>query len=49
MQIRHDIVTQVFGFVINETKEYYNMKWNSNGWGKIIFNEIKVQDNGKTC
>ena len=46
IQIRHDIVTQVFGFVINETKEFYNMKWNSNGWGKIIFNEIKVEENG---
>ena len=30
IQIRHDIVTQVFGFVINETKEFYNMKWNRN-------------------
>ena len=45
IQIRHDIVTQAFGFIINETKEFYNMKWNSNGWGKVIFNSVKVLNN----
>ena len=46
IQLRHDIVTQAFGFRINETVEFYNMKWNSTGWGKVIFGEIKVEKNG---
>lgn len=43
MQIRHDIVTQVFGFTINESEIYYNMKWIKNGWGHVKFNNIKVE------
>lgn len=42
-QIRHDIVTQAFGFVIKEREIYYNMKWNQSGWGNIKLSDIIVE------
>lgn len=42
-QIRHDIVTQAFGFTIKENEIYYNMNWNQYGWGNIKFNDIIVE------
>lgn len=42
IQIREDIVTQAFAFVVDENEIYYNMKWNHNGWGTIHFKDITV-------
>ena len=41
-QKRHDLVTQAFGFSVDETEVLYNMEWNLYGWGSIRFNEIKL-------
>ena len=43
-QIRHDIVTQAFGFKIKESEIYYNMNWNQFGWGNIKLNDIIVEE-----
>lgn len=43
-QIRHDIVTQAFGFTIKESEIYYNMNWNQFGWGNIKLNDIIVEE-----
>lgn len=42
-QIRHDIVTQAFGFTIKESEIYYNMNWNQFGWGNIKLSDIVVE------
>lgn len=42
MQTRHDIVRKAFGFEIDETKVFYNMKWNKFGWGNIKLLDLKV-------
>ena len=41
-QVRHDIVIKAMAFDIEESEIYYNMKWNSNGWGSIKFDDIIV-------
>ncbi len=41
IQVRHDIVVQAFVFEVIENEILYNMKWNSNGWGNIMFPVIK--------
>ena len=43
-QIRHDIVTQAFGFTIKESEIYYNMNWNQFGWGNIKLRNIVVEE-----
>ena len=42
-QIRHDIVTQAFGFTIKESEIYYNMNWNQFGWGNIRLNDLLIE------
>lgn len=39
-QIRHDIVVRAMAFNIEESEVYYNMKWLSNGWGSIKFDDL---------
>lgn len=46
IQIRHDIVLQQLSFAIEETEEIYNMKWNRNGWGTVVFAPIEVKCHG---
>lgn len=43
-QIRHDIVIKAMAFNIEESKIYYNMKWNSNGWGNIKFDDLETSE-----
>ena len=42
VQTRHDIVRKAFGFEIDETTVFYNMKWNKFGWGNIKLLDLKV-------
>lgn len=44
VQIRHDIVVRAMSFNIEESEIYYNMKWLSNGWGNIKFDELKASE-----
>ncbi len=41
-QVRHDIVVRACAFTVEEGELLYNMKWNTNGWGNICFEEIRV-------
>lgn len=43
-QIRHDIVVRAMAFNIEESEVYYNMKWLSNGWGNIKFDDLKTSE-----
>lgn len=43
-QIRHDIVIKAMAFNVEESEIYYNMKWNSNGWGNIKFDDLEVSE-----
>ena len=45
IQIRQDILGNVFDFSVLETKVLYNMQWKKANWGNIIFDEIKVIQN----
>lgn len=44
IQMRHDIAIGAMAFLINESKIYYNMKWNLNGWGNIKFEDLDVRE-----
>lgn len=44
IQIRHDIVIQAMTFNIEESEIYYNMKWLSNGWGNVKFDNLTVSE-----
>ena len=41
-QTRHDIVVRAFAFTVEEDEPLYNMKWNTNGWGSIHFDDVRV-------
>ncbi len=41
-QTRHDIVIRAFAFQMDELEILYNMEWNHNGWGSVIFDELRV-------
>ena len=43
-QIRHDIVIKAMAFNIEESEIYYNMKWHSNGWGNIKFDDLEASE-----
>ncbi len=43
-QIRHDIVVRAMAFNIEESEVYYNMKWLSNGWGNIKFDDLETSE-----
>lgn len=43
-QIRHDIVVRAMAFNIEESEVYYNMKWLSNGWGNIKFEDLETSE-----
>lgn len=43
-QIRHDIVIRAMAFYIEESEIYYNMKWRTNGWGNIKFDDLKTSE-----
>ena len=42
IQIRHDLITKVMSFSIEEVEHIYNMGWLTRSWGHTIFQEIKV-------
>lgn len=42
IQLRHDIACKAISVEIMEDEIRYNMKWNSNGWGMIQFQDIEV-------
>ncbi len=44
IQIRHDLVTRAFSFSVEGSQAFYNMNWNTNGWGHIKFNDIIVKE-----
>ena len=41
-QTRHDIVVRAFAFTVEEDEPLYYMKWNTNGWGSIHFDDVRV-------
>jgi lipopolysaccharide transport system ATP-binding protein len=43
-QIRHDIVIKAMAFNIEESEIYYNMKWRTNGWGNIKFDDLETRE-----
>jgi lipopolysaccharide transport system ATP-binding protein len=43
-QTRHDIVVRAMAFNIEESEVYYNMKWVSNGWGNIKFDDLEISE-----
>jgi len=42
MQTRMDLVVKAFAFSVCEGKYFYNMKWNTRGWGTIKFKDLEV-------
>ena len=45
-QKRHDLITKVMTFSVEETDHKYNMGWLTRSWGHIILDEIKVLNKG---
>lgn len=33
---------RAFAFTVEEDEPLYNMKWNTNGWGSIHFDDVRV-------
>ena len=46
IQKRQDVLGNVFAFSVLETNVFYSMQWKKANWGSIVFNEIKVINNG---
>lgn len=42
IQTRLDLLTNAFAFSVYESEYFYNMKWNTKGWGNIKFKDLEV-------
>lgn len=42
IQTRLDLLTNAFAFSVYEGEYFYNMKWNTKGWGNIKFKDLEV-------
>ncbi len=48
VQEKHDYLSRAFSFSVLETKVHYNMQWKKAYWGNVIFDKVRVLNNGKT-
>lgn len=44
LQTRHDLVTKVLFFSVEEVEYKLNMKWITRSWGHIVLNRVKLLD-----
>ena len=42
IQVRHDLITKVLSFSVEEIEHKYNMSWITRSWGHIVLDNVKL-------
>ena len=45
IQVRHDLVTKIMSFSVEEIEYIYNMGWRTRAWGHIILDHVRLLEN----
>lgn len=46
-QVRHDLITSVIYFSVQEIEHKYNMAWRTNAWGNVMLEDITSTNEGE--